>query len=358
MAQSPRKSSASRKPVAPDPAADLFNATAGEEASQPVKDEQWNLDEGTASLPKVGSVPRASPVRVTPITQPVSGSFESNPRSAAESIPEALAAKPASPAPQPVAEPHDPFKIEDDLPPVSADRFPTSPDNDPLPATPRVLPGEIVSLEQTDPLSRPRPQANWSRTGLWVAITLLGGVLALFFGILYVNRPDGEIRNARPLPTVPLVGRVAVLSAINSGWRTRQSRDLVSMVDIVLPSPSRQPPDLVPEVRITIDPAASRGGFLRFIFLDPDGKISGDVRVVKVSGAVLEPLSSGAHITVPGSAAIYGSLGFMDRPAYVAYATGSSSRWSVEVSESADYNAREEGWTKLDTFDIRNAGEP
>ena len=111
-------------------------------------------------------------------------------------------------------------------------------------------------------------------------------------------------------------------------------------------------------MKFNTDPAATKAGFLRFIFLDPDGKISGDVRVVKVNGGTIEALSSGAVASGPGTATVYGSLGFMDRPGFVAYATGSDTRWSVEVSESADYNAKEEGWTKLDTFDLSNTSDP
>ena len=187
---------------------------------------------------------------------------------------------------------------------------------------------------------------------------MLVALLALFIGILYANRPDGRPTTSSAEPTLPLTGQVASLSAVDSGWRSRQPGDLVSTVDVTLPTPSRQQSALLPMVKFTTDPAATKTGFLRFIFLDPDGKISGDVRVVKVNGGVIEPLSSGAIASGPGTAIVYGSLGFMDRPGFIAYATGSNTRWSVEVSESADYNAKEEGWRKLETFDLSNASDP
>ncbi len=372
MAKSPRKSSSPRTP-APAPVGDLFDAPAAPAppTAPAAPEEQWHLEEAPAS-PHPSVLPKAAPLRAAPIAAPESTSFESNrsrPSSAPreeEPIPQASPHRPATPAPSPAAAPtpstpaaaSDPFEIDDDLPPVAPSPLHARREPDPEPApsiSSESEPEAPVESEGDLPASPAR--TPWNPVGLLVALGLLAVVLSVFFSILYTNRPTGGPVAARTAPTVPLAGKISTLSAIESGWRTRQPGDLVSTVDIVLPSPSRQQPELVPEVRFTLDPSSAGTGFLRFIFLDPDGKISGDVRVLKVTGTTIEPLSSGAKSSAPGTASVYGSLGFMDRANYIAYATSAAPRWSVEISESADYNAKEQDWTKLDTFELRNGSK-
>lgn len=371
MAHSPRKPSPGRQPTPSAPADDLFGSDfpSADSTLEPPP-ENWTLDDGPSapakqtSLPPATSLPSAQPVPVSPVSVPGKNTFESNPNPPADAILEAVPV-PArtvsgSPAPRPVAEVYDPFDIDEELPaPI--------PPLDPLP----VLPGdsgpppapEEFHVASPDDASEEAPPSEHLSAGtlkpagmIAVAVVLIA-LMGSFIGILYLNRPAAEIRDSRRAPTVPLAGGIATLSAIESGWRSRQSGDLVSTVDVTLPTPSRQTSALLPQVKFTLDSAATKAGFLRFIFLDPDGKISGDVRVVKVNGGTIEPLSSGAVLSDPGTAAVYGSLGFMDRPGFVAYAASDTARWSVEVSESADYNAKQDGWTKLETFDLRNTND-
>ena len=298
---------------------------------------------------------------MTPIAAQEAASFESNPRPPAGSTPEpVLAPSPAKPRPaplEPVREIEDPFEMEDELPAVEprSVSMPTfdiaahsAPDEEEIPS-------EASASDTEFPPAPVRPPS--SRAGLLAAVALPVALLGVFFGLLYSNRPEAAGSASRSAPSLPLKGQIATFSAIESGWRTRQPGDQVSTVDVTLPTPSRKQPALMPMVRITTEPGAT-SGFLRFIFIDAEGKISGDVRVVKVNAGTIEPLSSGAKVSGPGTAIIFGSLGFMDRPGFVAYATGASPRWSVEVSESTSYNSKEEGWKKLDTFDLRNASDP
>lgn len=370
MAHSPRKPSSSRKPDSSDASDDLFG-DAPEATSGSTDDslaENWTLDDGPVapskptSLPSPISIPPPASVRISPISIPDKRAFESNPAAAAEVIPEALplTVKEVQ-APKPVVEAYDPFEIDEDLPAVPPSASVPAPVTEKTTDRVPELTEEFDAppVDSADPLNDdPAPVARRSPAGLLAAATVLVALLAVFIGILYANRPDGKPTTSRAEPTVPLTGQVVRLSAVDSGWRSRQPGDLVSTVDVTLPTPSRQQSALLPMVKFTTDPAATKAGFLRFIFLDPDGKISGDVRVVKVNAGVIDPLSSGAVASGPGTATVYGSLGFMDRPGFVAYATGSHTRWSVEVSESADYNAKEEGWKKLETFDLSNASDP
>ncbi len=377
MANPPRKSSSRRSQDPSKPMDDLF-AGKLDPAATPAAPDDWTLEEPAPSPRSRGG---ALPVQPIPNTAPVE--FESNPAmpapspdeeflpdalpppapEAAESISQALPAPPPERAPVPAA-PDDPFEIDEELPILP-----------PRPAEPPAEPGpsgagqanseepEEFSARDEDgaaPQESAAPTAPARRdvVGLASAAIVMLSLLGVFSAILYMNRPAAEGSGSQTAPLLPLAGQLVTLPEVTSGWRSRQPGDLVSMVDVSLPSPSRQQPAFVPEVRFSVDPAATKAGFLRFIFLDPDGKISGDVRVVKVNGNAIDPMASGASVTASGTTAVYGSLGFMDRAGFVSYASSISPRWSVEVSESIDYNAKEAGWTKLQTFDIRNTTAP
>lgn len=387
MAQLPRKSSASRNSVPTPPAEDLFAASdpiAPEPSSAPTFDdstpEEWLIeDNAPASLPaKPISLPSAF-APASPVPQPQSayhlpslradGTPSNVPPSPApaDRIPQVAPAtrKPERSDPTPiVAETHDPFEINEELPPVPASSPAVKVVPEPTSRNAAFHEAGSENPTSTGSSSSPVPAEHSGapaprNPASWLgAAAILAALVCLFIGVLYTNRPTSDPNPSRAEPRLPLSGQIATLPALDSGWRTRQPGDLVSTVEITLPVPSRQPSELVPQVQFTIDPAATKTGFLRFIFLDPDGKISGDVRVLKVSGGTIDPLASGGILSGTATATVYGSLGFMDRPSYVAYATGPTTRWSVEISESTDSNAREEGWTKLETFELRNASAP
>lgn len=358
MAKPPRNSDSRHPQDPPHPTDDLFTAGPVDSKEESPSTEEWALDdpEPAATPPR----PRANALPVQPIASAPPGDFDSPAPLPGSTTPARVpspqargsARPPAPPAPR---EPEvvDPFQIDDDLPaiapPASA---PPGPVSQPDPEPPDLDSPPEANAEAGEPALR---RDLWGKTA---AAVVLIALLTLFGGILYANRPASAAGTSRPRPQLPMVGKVFTLPDVKSGWRTRQTADLVSMVDVILPTPSRQHPAFLPQVQFTCDPGASQTGFLRFIFLDPDGKISGDVRVVKFSGGTVDPLTSGAVVTGPGTATVYGSLGFMDRSGFVAYAGGSGPRWSVEISESTDYNAKEEGWTKLETIDIRNTTDP
>ena len=352
MAQPPRKSSSSRRSQDTPPPEDLF---AGDAATPPA--EEWTLDD-PAPTSNIPSRPRIGSLPAQPIPPAATEGFESNPKVQADESPE-LPGEVTPPAtlpspPQPEAVIHDPFHIDDELPVL--------PPVAPVPAVPREHETEpesdFESRSSPEETEAALPPPRQDRFGLATAAALLVALLAIFGVILYANRPASATANSRALPDLPIAGKIMTITDLKSGWHTRQPADRVSTVDVTLPTPSRQQPALLPQVQFSCDPTSSKNGFLRFIFFDPDGKISGDVRVVKLAGGTIDPLSSGAEVAGPGSALVYGSLGFMDRPGFVAYASGSSPRWSVKVSESSDYNANEAGWTLLQTFDIRNVVDP
>lgn len=379
MANPPRKSSFRRSEDPTPSVGDLFD---GKPTSPPVSSDpdEWTLEEPTAPVRPRGP---SLPAHLVPHSPPTD--FESHPASAASSVagtpvPEAIEVPDAvaDPVPAPTAVPaavpfrpdHAPlppppdnaFDLDEDLPALPARKGADFPGNVPLG---QGLTKEVEEFSTDGNLhdelpeeSAPPVPARRDVFGLVAAAVVLLGLLGLFAGILYSNRPMPGGTPSQTAPRLPLVGSLLTLPDVTSGWRSRQPGDLVSTVDVSLPTPSRQPPAFVPEVRFTVDAAASKTGFLRLIFLDPDGKISGDVRVLKITGNSIDPLGSGAVVTTPGSAAVYGSLGFIDRAGFVSYASSATPRWSVEVSESTDSNAKEADWTKLQTFEIRNSTAP
>ncbi len=359
MAPPPRKSSSSRRSEETPPPEDLF---AGDAAAAPA--EEWTLDEPAAAGSNLPPRPRAGALPAQPIPPAQTGGFESNPKAQPNidpslEIPESV---PLTAAPTPPAAPAtgvpDPFEIDDELPVVAPVVRVTPPTPETGPESESESDGSARPDQTETPEAPDSAPAPPDRFGLATAAALLTTLLVIFGVILYVNRPTSEPATSRALPDLPITGNIVTLTDIKSGWRSRQPADRVSTVDVTLPTPSRQQPALLPVVQFTCGPASGKTGFLRFIFFDPDGKISGDVRVVKLSDGSIDPLSSGAVVAGPGGALVYGSLGFMDRPGFVAYASSSSPRWSVEVRESSDYNAKEAGWTLLQTFDIRNTVDP
>ncbi len=383
MAKLPRKSN----PQSEDPTLPLGELFVGDHESSPVQavpaseemavpplqnrasdEEEWDLDDSgrvpvaaTPARPRVGVLP-VSPIHSSSV--PLPPNFESNDKVLEH--PKDLEPGPALRSAQPAAGPKkvgipmdiaasqapDPFDIEDDLPPVMA---PPPREKVTLSAPVPVVPGpEEETLPSARRTEQPSAGSGKERLGLLVGALILVGLLAIFGGVLYANRPASNEGAARTAPRLPLNGQLISISGISTGWRTRAPGDLVSAVEIALPAPSRQQPNFLPDLQITLDTAATKTGYLRVIFLDLQGKISGDVRVIKFSGSTIEPLNSGAKITGPGTATIYGSAGFMDRSSFMSYAGSEGPRWSVEISESSDYNAKEAAWNPLDHFEIHH----
>lgn len=201
--------------------------------------------------------------------------------------------------------------------------------------------------------SGPRRISKPEKIGLAAVIVALLAILGSFASALHASRPSSSDSEATNSPKVPMKGEVATLTKVETNWRARRESDKVSMMETMLPDISTSPPSVLPEVKFTIDSQASKTGFLRFLFLNPEGEISGDVLTVKVNQGKLESMGSGGgEVTSSTEGTVYCSIGFLDKPGYLAYAIGDFPRWTVEVSESTDYNAREEGWKRLGLFEV------
>lgn len=257
-----------------------------------------------------------------------------------------------------------PREEEPEPAPGSTFVFSYDPNDFPPPPPPRAEasgtesdPAPPPSGDTSAPRSAPAAQAPagppWTsrdRVGVIAALVVIGGVLLTLGGLLYAVRPVPPDPVALPAPKTPVVGELFTLKEVKSGWRARTAGDLVSEMPVVLPSPGMREPVLLPEVRFSLAPSKGGTGFLRFIFMTPQDRIAGDVRIVKVVNGVV-----GSPSATSDGDAVYASVGFTDTTDYLHYAADTeSARWYVEVSESTDENASEPGWRKLQVFEIGN----
>jgi hypothetical protein len=186
----------------------------------------------------------------------------------------------------------------------------------------------------------------------------VGGVIILILAGWLIRAATSEAGEGRmvsdPLPDLPMKGSLITIAEAESNWRKRSDTDRVAQMEVTLPSPGLEMPDIIPQVSFAIDPEESRDGYLRFIFKDSDGRPRGDTRVVHVKGGKISDLGQGEIIRSGTEASVYGSYGLINIHAYHSYTGNNEPRWSVEVAESQAYDAKDKDWTVLGTFDVRN----
>jgi hypothetical protein len=185
-----------------------------------------------------------------------------------------------------------------------------------------------------------------------------GGAILLVLAVWLVRAVTSVAGEKEPRsdgwPDVPIKGALVTITEAASNWRKRADTDRVAQMEVILPSPGLQLPEIIPQVTFTIDPDASREGYLRFIFRDSEGKPRGDTRVVHVKGGKLSPSDMGEIIKGDNEGAVYGSNGLINIHAYNSYTGNNQPRWSVEVAESAAYDADDKDWKVLGAFEVRN----
>ena len=168
------------------------------------------------------------------------------------------------------------------------------------------------------------------------------------------SEANGIKQASTPWPDLPIAGSLVTISDASASWRKREATDRVAQMEIILPVPGQYMPEVIPQVNFTIDGNKSTTGYLRFIFKDTTGKPQGDTRVIQVEGGNLKDMGKGEIIKGGTEGSIYCSYGLLNIPAYRSYEGDDKPRWSVEVSESGDYNADDKDWKILGTFNVRN----
>jgi hypothetical protein len=171
---------------------------------------------------------------------------------------------------------------------------------------------------------------------------------------LIASRPKDTRPASRPWPELPVTGDLARITEALASWRHTRESDRVGRLEVPFPTPGERAPVIIPEVTFTIAPEGGKSGYLRFLFIDPDGRESGDVRVVRITGGKLESMNRGEIIAGPDRGAVYASLGFLDEPSFYSYTAKPSRRWRVEIAESTRYDAPDRDWKLLSVFDVRN----
>jgi hypothetical protein len=186
-----------------------------------------------------------------------------------------------------------------------------------------------------------------------------GGILVLLGLAVWLYRAvageaNGVPAVSRPWPGLPMEGNLITIEEAAANWRGRTDRDRVGQMEVILPVPGQQRPDLIPQVVFTLDTGAGKSGYLRFIFRDSFGKPRGDTRVVHVESGNLKDMGQGEIVKSASEGSVYCSEGIQNLHAYHSYEADNVPRWSVEVAESADYGASDREWKHLGTFDVRN----
>jgi hypothetical protein len=182
----------------------------------------------------------------------------------------------------------------------------------------------------------------------WVAAPL---VLILFL-YAQLKHAEADPNKVGDTPTLPIQGQFVDVSSADSGWKVKAADDKVTGVPEVL-TRRLVYPNRLPAVTLKVTPKAG-SAYLRVLFLDGQGQIAGDPRLVKVENGKVSATSTSEKVLEDGSVRVTGSAGFIDRNYLDDYMSGQETRWSVEISESADYKARGEDWKKLQTFHVAN----
>ncbi len=183
------------------------------------------------------------------------------------------------------------------------------------------------------------------KIAVWGLLPLI--FISVFYTILK-NRPPSEARTFKAKPSLPIKGHLVQVTEITSGWRARTEEDRVSpeVQDITKTAVF---PSHLPMLKLKIAPE-TQNGFLRILFFNSAGRIAGDARVIKITQGRVEATSAGEKITGDGECIVSGSTGLQSTHHLMDYLAGGQVRWSVEISESSDYQARGDEWKLLESF--------
>ena len=237
---------------------------------------------------------------------------------------------------------------------------PTPPAGPATPATPpdsidSLLSRPVISGTETAARNDRRPPLSLKeKAALAVCALTLAAAAIWYTSTLIASRPKEARTPSRPWPELPISGDLVRITEGSAAWRHTRETDRVGRIEVPFPTPGERSPVIIPEVNFTIAPDGGKSGYLRFLFIDPDGRGSGDVRVIRVTSGKLESMNRGEIIAGPDRGSVYASLGFLDEPSFFSYTAKPSRRWRVEIAESARYDAPDRDWKLLSVFDVRN----
>lgn len=173
--------------------------------------------------------------------------------------------------------------------------------------------------------------------------------IAVFWAFLMKSGGTGEVE-LKKSPTLPMVGNLLTIEESTTGWRDRNEKDRVSP-ERELITREMVFPNKLPVVKVKISPNV-KNSFLRILFLNSEGKIAGDQRVVKMVDGKFVASGEGEQVTSNVECEVTASTGLQTERHFKDYLASSQKRWSVEISESSSYQAQGDEWKVLDTFAI------
>jgi hypothetical protein len=272
-----------------------------------------------------------------PAAEPSSVVGETQPSPEAPATPAAAKPRPTAtaPAPAPPA-------------PAASDSSPAVEEFDPAAASARrKARREEASLPSVQQPLHPQLD-RIGRIAAFILVPLL--FVAVFYTILNKGSKS-EAPVAKAKPTLPLEGKLVKISELTTGWRQRNDADRVSPEAQLLTKATVYPSEL-PELRLKLAPSAPNA-FLRILFLNSEGKIAGDPKVIKVvDGKIQLPGTSGDTLINDSECKVAASTGLQSTRHLNDYLRSNQQRWSIEISESADYQAKGDDWKLLDTFAV------
>lgn len=175
----------------------------------------------------------------------------------------------------------------------------------------------------------------------------------LFVGIFYTilkKRPPSDATVLATKPSLPIQGRLVKISDASSGWKERKESDRVSAEAQVITKTTVYPTKL-PELRLKLSSSAP-SAFVRVLFFNSEGKIAGDPRVVKIVDGKLQSTDKTDQIVGADECVLTASTGLQTELQLIDYFASDKRRWSVELSESSNYQAKGDEWKLLETFAI------
>jgi hypothetical protein len=239
--------------------------------------------------------------------------------------------------------------------PTGSDAAPPTAPTAPSDSIDSLLSRPVISGPDTAPKHDRRPPLSLKeKVSLAVCALALSAVALWYTSTLIASRPKEARTASRPWPQLPISGDLVRITEASAAWRHTRETDRVGRVEVPFPTPGERSPVIIPEVQFTIAPDSGNSGYLRFLFIDPEGRESGDVRIIRITGGKLESMNRGEIITGPASGSVYASLGFLDETSFFSYTAKQSRRWRVEIAESARYDAPDRNWKLLSVFDVRN----
>lgn len=278
-----------------------------------------------------------------PATNPLLGDRRTAAEPAVESEVHTKPAKPTKPTKaEPPEAPEEvvvaPVKVQPAASAASADRE--------KPSEGEAVESEVLAGAVPGVVAAKRSAGGGFGSSEWAALAGFGvlGVVAavLFFKFLYGHPAPVQGPGLPKAFKVPMAGAVVHLVGAEAAWRPRAESDKARTEEVMLPSLS-----------LTAGAAPSSKGFVRVEFLDPDGKIRGDVMTVEIEGGKFKDGGRGEVVEEGGTKVrLVGTVGFRSHPLFTSYLTSDETRWSVRLKEGADYSNGP--WTELGAALIPN----